>query len=370
MDPALIFQSMDRDAMLNLLGSAVQHMPIMKFYNGQQMTKCIYICAKLRICEKLGNTVQSKKSCYDIATEVGAHGESLYRMMRAMSTEGFFSECIGQGMEKGIFQHTNLSIQLLNQVTRDEALLHCGTAFYLSWESLYETVMTGKTSGFKSLDSTSLWDFLKKNPEADIEFTKGMASMSSPSVQHLVKMGDFSKFEIVCDVGGSHGLLLNEILKNYPTIKQGLNFDQPIVFENLKKLGERQLDPRFSDVGGNFFESVPEADCYVFKWVLHNWNDDQCVEILANVSEAIRTNGKVYLAEHMGEDSAGDFSLKKRYVAWTDLHMMNLLNGKVRNKSEWNQLISRTDFKIDQFVESDQGLTQNFIILSKKSSAR
>ncbi len=34
------------------------------------------------------------------------------------------------------------------------------------------------------------------------------------------------------------------------------------------------------------FASVPEADAYTMKMILHDWNDDECVQILKNLAAA------------------------------------------------------------------------------------
>jgi hypothetical protein len=41
-------------------------------------------------------------------------------------------------------------------------------------------------------------------------------------------------------------------------------------------------------VTGDFFAAVPEADLYLLKMVLHDWDDEQCVRILRNCRTAVR----------------------------------------------------------------------------------
>ena len=51
-------------------------------------------------------------------------------------------------------------------------------------------------------------------------------------------------------------------------------------------------------VEGDFFESVPDGgDAYIMKSVIHDWDDDRCVTILANCRRAMSPGGKVLVAE-------------------------------------------------------------------------
>jgi predicted methyltransferase len=78
---------------------------------------------------------------------------------------------------------------------------------------------------------------------------------------------------------------------------------------------------------GNFFKSVPvPSDCYVMKYILHDWSDAECVTILQKVLEAMQPGGKVVVLEHVvpgpGEsDTAG--------TVWMDVNMMVGICGGV-----------------------------------------
>jgi hypothetical protein len=51
-------------------------------------------------------------------------------------------------------------------------------------------------------------------------------------------------------------------------------------------------------VGGDFFQSVPAASsAYVLKRVLHDWNDDQPIQIIHRCQEAMARDGRVLTIE-------------------------------------------------------------------------
>ena len=42
-------------------------------------------------------------------------------------------------------------------------------------------------------------------------------------------------------------------------------------------------------MAGSFFASVPAADAYLLKSILHDWPDDRCVEILRTCAAALNS---------------------------------------------------------------------------------
>ncbi len=53
------------------------------------------------------------------------------------------------------------------------------------------------------------------------------------------------------------------------------------------------------DCRRRFFESVPNGDAYLLKFIIHDWNDEQCRTILRNCREAISGNGKILAIENV-----------------------------------------------------------------------
>ena len=103
------------------------------------------------------------------------------------------------------------------------------------------------------------------------------------------------------------------------------------------------LAERSSVLAGDFFTSVPEADLYLLKLVLHDWNDGQGVCILENCRRAMRPGGRVIVIEkllgEMGEPGPAPF---------TDLNMMVMLPGRERTLSEYRALLKQAGFRLDK----------------------
>jgi hypothetical protein len=91
------------------------------------------------------------------------------------------------------------------------------------------------------------------------------------------------------------------------------------------------------------FASVPEADLYLLKHILHDWDDGQAVRILENCRRATRPGGRVIVVEmllgEIGEPGPAPFM---------DLNMMVMLPGRERSLSEYRALLKQAGFRLDK----------------------
>ena len=109
---------------------------------------------------------------------------------------------------------------------------------------------------------------------------------------------DFSQIHTLCDVGGGHGHLACGLLNAYPHL-QATVLDLPGVVGETDQLWAPKLglSDRCRYLGGDMFHEVPPADAYVLKSVLHDWSDDECMRILANLRRAVVGAGRVFAAD-------------------------------------------------------------------------
>lgn len=65
--------------------------------------------------------------------------------------------------------------------------------------------------------------------------------------------------------------------------------------ENLKAAG---WAVRCGVIKGSFFESIPAgADAYLFRHIIHDWTDDQCIQILGHCRKVIPANAKLLIVD-------------------------------------------------------------------------
>jgi O-methyltransferase domain len=103
------------------------------------------------------------------------------------------------------------------------------------------------------------------------------------------------------------------------------------------------LADRSKAVSGDFFAYVPEADLYLLKFILHDWNDERCVRILENCRRAMRRGGRVIVVEmllgEIGEPGPGPIF---------DLLMMVILSGCERSLNEYRALLERAGLRLEK----------------------
>ena len=94
------------------------------------------------------------------------------------------------------------------------------------------------------------------------------------------------------------------------------------------------LAERSRAMAGDFFTAVPEADIYLLKNVLHDWNDEEAVRILKRCRQAMRRGGPVVVIETLlGE--MGDPGI----APLMDLNLMVLLTGREGTLAEFSSLL-------------------------------
>lgn len=89
------------------------------------------------------------------------------------------------------------------------------------------------------------------------------------------------------------------------------------------------VESRCELVDDDFFMAVlAEGDAYLLSYVLHDWDDERCVAILANCPRAIAVSGTLLVIELVLPE--GNEPL---FCKWLDLHMLVrwpvVVNGQV-----------------------------------------
>ena len=143
------------------------------------------------------------------------------------------------------------------------------------------------------------------------------------------------------DVGGGHGALLATILARNPSVERGVLFDQPHVIDEANDtLGAG--DRRLQLAGGDFFAAVPaDADAYLMKMILHDWDDSQAVKILANCRRAMNPGGRILAAEIVLDPERSD-----PFAYFLDLQMLTILTGRERSTDEFRELYAAAGLRM------------------------
>jgi hypothetical protein len=168
---------------------------------GAWITQAIYVAAELGIADLLGT---SPRTAEELAERVGAHGNSLYRVLRALASVGIFAED-----DAGRFSLTPLAEHLrsdVQDVHRSFAIM-TGAEFYASWGNLLFSAQTGKEA-FRKTFGVSFFEYMTEHPDRHRIYDCAMEGFTVAENEPMLDAYDFSRFKTVVDVGGGNGAVL------------------------------------------------------------------------------------------------------------------------------------------------------------------
>jgi hypothetical protein len=309
---------------------------------GRWRSQILYTGVKLGVFDALAS---GSKSAADIARELGLDPSASYRLLRALGS----LELLNEDHDR-TFSLTPMGELLRSdhpQTMRGMTLLEEGPEHYAIWKHLPDMVKDGRQNAFISEFGHMAFDYAIQNAAYGEVFNEAMSSYSSTDnawVLEALESYDFSRISHLCDVGGGHGHTLCSLLVKYPHLK-GTVLELPSVIENKELLWAYRmgLGGRCAYVPGDMFKDVPPADAYMMKRIIHDWNDEECIQILSNLRRAAPQNGKVFIIEAVVPDP-DTLHFSKLF----DIHMMCWGTGRERTTEEYAGLLERSGWKYVQ----------------------
>jgi len=148
------------------------------------------------------------KSAQELARQIGADPDALYRLMRATAAAGVLSE----GPD-GKFSQTPMSAVLRSDAVpsfRAMAIMATEEWQLRGCARLDYSVRTGKQTP-EVVYGKPLFEFFRDNPEPAANFNAAMTSLSMVESPAVVDAYDFEGIGSIVDVAGGHGCLHYEI---------------------------------------------------------------------------------------------------------------------------------------------------------------
>jgi O-methyltransferase domain len=292
----------------------------------------VVVAAQLGVADLLA---AGPRPIADLAAATDADAQSLYRVLRALTSRGLFRE---DGDKR--FSLTPLAEALRTdaaQTIRPQALWSGSEAYRRTWGDLGYSVRTGEPA-FEHVHGKPFFDYLaQEDPALAKIFNDVMTSASSDEGAGIAAAHDFSGYRRIIDVGGGHGALLAAILDRYPG-PSGVLFDLPAVVSTAHGAIDRHIaSGRARKVAGDFSQAVPHrGDVYLLKWITHDWDDEPAVRILTNCRTAMAPAGKVVLVEAViPQDTAGSDATR------LDTTMLVFTGSRERTEDEYQALLHR-----------------------------
>ena len=281
----------------------------------------------------------------EIAECEGSAPATTVRLMRACATFGLVTTD-----ESGRFHGTALLDTLRTDAPRSlRALVMAVTnsASWLPWINFGASVRTGHSQAHNAL-GMDFFDYLEQNPSLAQEFSAGMSSGTSVWAPELAKLIDTTSVRRAVDIGGANGALLTLLQKANPAL-HGVVFDRPnIARDTVAHIARNGFADRTGVVGGDFFKSVPPGDLYLLKFILHDWDDENCVKILRRCREALEPGGRIAIFELVVDDDGKD-----SLGVLMDLNMLAVVNGRERTLPEFDALLQRAGLRRTALLTAD-----------------
>jgi SAM-dependent methyltransferase len=214
--------------------------------------------------------------------------------------------------------------------------------------NLEYSVRSGNNA-FTNKYGKDIYEFLKDHPDEYALFDQSMSNLSDLGLAPILQVYDFSKFAIIADIGGGEGFFLVNILQCNPGCK-GILLDTSAALEKAyEMLVSHQVEKRVEIVPGNFFNSIPSScDLYILKNIIHNWGDEQCVQLLNKIHQSIGPAGRLLIIE-MVISSGNEPSTGKLL----DIQMMATMpGGKERTADEYRDLLEKSGFALTRIIST------------------
>ena len=303
------------------------------------------------------------------------NAEFLYRLLRVIADAGIVTAVetnddnrnkINRPEETIGFQLTEDGLLLTNDhfsKARDMIRIELNPNVERSYAYLPSVIKDGYKNGnsFEQAFGCSIFDYMQKdeNREYTNLFNNSMLTYSVHLIESMVSVVDFGRFNKLLDIAGGLGTLLSSVLEKNPYL-HGILFDLDHVIASAKSLSPNEFErrkieaSRYEFIAGDMFnsETIPEADAYTLKFIIHDWNDEKAIEILRAIRAANKMSTKkmisIFLVEAVilsnGKDSCEAHAM--------DLEMLSSLSAKERTLAEYIYLLEKSGYEFKQIYKT------------------
>lgn len=297
-------------------------------------SRSLHVVAELGVADQIDDEPVSVK---ELATACGADVDALDRVLRLLVAHGIFEQQ-GEG-----FGHTEPSRLLRSDhpmSMRAYSRMMGLPVFSASFAELEHTVRTGSPS-MQLVAPEGLWPYMQDHPAERDVFGQAMTAKAAADVAAVLGAYDFSRFDVIVDIGGGRGHLLRAVLDAAPAT-EGILFDLPEVIDTLDLEHERLR----LQAGDFFVDPLPEADAYILMAVLHDWADVEAAAILSAIRSAASRGAHVLIVEGVITEEADP------RVHTLDVIMLSLTGGRERTPSQFGALLHSAGFLLSSVVST------------------
>jgi len=274
------------------------------------VSRAIQVMASLGVANYMSN---NPISIEQLATATNTKPQLLDRLMRFLSAYKIFKQ-----------YPEGYSLTPLSQPLRDDdphsmrdVLSIVDDSWWEAFAQLENNLISGEPA-FNLQHQDNFFSFLNKHPEKQDKFMQGMGKLSGFDNDAISKAFNFGSLDGVVTMM-SDAALGTSLINHYPNLTVShVNRDSVIT-------------------------NAPNAQGYLFKGILHDFNDEGIRSLLSKLGQQMPADGKLFIAEQVIPEDSEPHTNKTM-----DIIMMVLLGGQQRTISEWCQVIESAGFCFNQ----------------------
>ncbi|KAK8024992.1 sterigmatocystin 8-O-methyltransferase [Apiospora arundinis] len=326
-------------------------------HGGHNNSLCLEAIAEFKVADVV--PLNSSVSFADIAKQTPMTEQMTARILRHAMTMRVFHE-----PEPGMVAHTAASKALHHSGAND--WLRAGTqemwpaatkmvTALKKWPASQEPNETGYSLS-NNTDET-IYAIYARDAECASRWAKGMSVFAQRPQFNLSYITDHYDWKSlgsaqVVDIGGSQGHVSMALARQFDNLTLTVqDMDQVVQSATVPE----QLKERVKVMAHDLFDTQPimGADVYYLRWVLHNWSDKYCHQILRALQPALRPGARVVINESLMPEPGKIARWKEKNLRATDLNMAAAFNGQERTVAEFERLFKHVDaaFELKNVIE-------------------
>ncbi|MFI5897831.1 methyltransferase [Actinoplanes sp. NPDC051513] len=306
---------------------------VQRLLMGAWATQSTFLVARLGLPDLL---LGGPRRVGELAGAVDGDPDALRRLCRAAATVGLLTEVDGD--RYALTDAGRLLAADTPGSMRAQALAFGTPVNWRLCGDLGRAVSTGRSTAAEVLGG-SLWDYYARHPDEGELFSQAMGEQSARAAADVAAAVTLAGSERIADIGGAHGDLLTALLAQAPDAT-GVLVDLPPVIESARA---RLTGTRVEPWPGDFFAAVPSADLYLLKWILHDWDDERAIRILANCRRAAASGARLLVVEMLVPEP-----WRPSPVHLYDLAMLVLLGSRERTAEEYAALLDAAGWRLGE----------------------
>ncbi|XP_054815378.1 trans-resveratrol di-O-methyltransferase-like [Prosopis cineraria] len=312
---------------------------------------CLKCAIQLGIPDLLHNHTQPFMALSQLSASLPinpAKADGIGRLMSILTHSGFFHKKIvnEDEPEQEAYALTNAGRLLVKDHPLSmtfSLLLSLDPVQMESWHHLSTWFQNDHPTAYHTAHGMAIWENASRNPKLNHLFNNAMmcdSRLVSGAMLHKFKWV-FEGLDSLVDVGGGTGTMAKAIAQSFPSMNCTV-LDLPHVVAGLNR------SDNLNYIGGDMFETIPNADAVLLKWILHDWGDEECVRILKKCKDAISGNGKmgkkVIIIDMVVDHHDKDHESVETQLFLDMLMMVLAKGGRERKEQEWVKLFCSAGF--------------------------